>query len=378
MNNQNTLVVISLRGGADGLNILVPYKDDNYYAARPTIAIPRPGAGGASAIELDDTFAMHPSLAPLHTVYERGEIAFVHAVGWPSESHSHFEITDEIEAGQPGSERPRDGWLARCLATRRRSARPPLTSVAFAATLPRLLEGETGVLAAEALPPHLVAPDRAEDDSLKRAIRGLYEKDRMLGPVATRALDAWEAVRNALDSMTTSSAVSRYPKTRFGEQLRSVEALLRAEIGLEAASLELHGWDTHIVQGGVEGGMAERLDELARALDAFAASDAGILERTTIVVMTEFGRRVAENGGAGTDHGRGTAMMLLGPRVRGGRVYGEWPGLAASALSGPGDLAATSDVRDVLAELVAVEFGDRAVSIAFPDYEARKGIGCFA
>jgi uncharacterized protein (DUF1501 family) len=378
MNNENTIVVISLRGGADGLNIVVPYRDENYYAARPTIAIPPPGAGGATTIELDDTFGMHPSLAPLHKLYERGRLAFVHAVGWPGESHSHFEITDEVEAGVPGPSRPRSGWLARCLGTRQRPTQAPMTSLAFATRIPRLLEGETGVLATESLRKYVVSPVQTEDERLQRALRALYEGDPVLGAAAVRALDAWESIQSSLEVMAVSSESSRYPTTVFGEQLRSVEAVLRADIGLEAASLELFGWDTHVVQGGVDGAMADRLDELASSLAAFAESDAELLDRTTIVVITEFGRRVAENGASGTDHGCGTVMMLLGQRVRGGRVLGEWPGLSEAARTGPGDLAATIDVRDVLSEVVAAEFGDRAVGVAFPGFESRKEIGCIA
>ena len=374
MTTRNTIVVVSLRGGADGLNIVVPYRDEHYHAARPTIAIPRPGTGGACAIELDGRFALHPSLAPIYRLYERGMLAIVHAVGWPGESHSHFEITDEIEAGQAGSSRPRSGWLARCLALRTERARGPLTALAFASTLPRLLDGEPGVLTTRSLPKHLVAQEPDVDRRLKMVIRALYRDDPLLGPVATRALDSWEAIRESLEGVLESTATSRYPRTEFGEQFRSVEAVVRAGVGLEAASLELHGWDTHVVQGSVSGGMADRLGELAGALAAFAESEAELLERTTVVVTTEFGRRVAENGGAGTDHGCGTVMLLLGARVRGGRVFGDWPGLGEDTLSGPGDLAATSDVRDVLSELVAAEFGEKAVSVAFPAFRVGKEI----
>jgi uncharacterized protein (DUF1501 family) len=378
METRNTLVVLSLRGGADGLSVLVPYAERAYYDARPTIAIPPPGAPGASALELDDSFALHPSLAPLLGQFESGRLAFVHAVGWPGESHSHFEITDQIEAGSPAVDRPQSGWLARCLATRPTIDRSPLRAVAFGATPARSLAGELGVLTTMELPTYLVSGDSTQEQRIGRALRSLYQDDRLLGPIADRALHAWDSIR-ALDSRQEHEGPGGgYPRSALGRSLRDVETLVSAGVGLEAVTIEHPGWDTHVLQGGTAGAVADRLADLAASLAAFANAASSPLERTTIVVVTEFGRRVQENGGAGTDHGCGSVMMLLGARVRGGRLYGDWPGLGPDRLTGPGDLVATTDVRDVLSELVAAEFGDSVPAIAFPGFRQGVRIGCAA
>jgi uncharacterized protein (DUF1501 family) len=374
----NTLIVVSLRGGADGLNMLVPYCEDAYYDARPTIGLPPPGGDGTAARDLDGRFALHPALARLGPLFDDGRLAFVHAVGWPGDSHSHFEVTDEIEAGVPGTARPQSGWLARCLARREAEDRPTLRTIAFAATPPRLLAGEVGAITTMKLERTLVSNDPVQDSRIRQALHALYRRDEVLGPTAIRTLDVWESVRASLADMDALDRAARYPRTRFGSHFSSVEALLRAGVGLEAASLELSGWDTHVLQGGIEGGMAERLNELAEALDSFATSDAKLLERSTVVVLTEFGRRVRENGGAGTDHGCGSVMILLGNHVRGGRVYGEWPGIAPENLTENGDLVATTDMREVLSEVVAAVFGAKAPERAFPDFGPRRHLGCAA
>jgi uncharacterized protein (DUF1501 family) len=368
---KETLVVVSLRGGADGLNMLVPYRDENYYRARPTIAVPPPGDPGEAAVELDGTFALHPSLAALHSFYETGGLALVHAVGWPGDSHSHFEAWDEIESGAPGDARPSTGWLARYLDATVSTSPGPIRSIAFADTLPRLLVGAPGALVTTSLPEHFVAPKVVDDTRMRRALRALYSEGGQLDDGACAALDAWDSIGETIARDRAGHRDSRYPPTRFGEQFRAIELLQRSDVGLEAASIELYGWDTHVVQGSVTGDLSDRMRELTDALVAYGAN-ADLFDRTTVVVLTEFGRRVAENGGAGTDHGSAGVVMLLGSRVRGGRVFGEWPGLAPESLSGPGDLAAATDVRDVLAEILVDNVGESRISRVFPSYRPRS------
>lgn len=368
-----SLIVVSLRGGMDALNAVVPFREEAYYSARPTTAVPAPGSPGASAIEIDERFALHPSLAPLLPLYERRELAIVHAVGWPGESHSHFEIWDEIESGAPGEDRPRTGWVARYLA--RRPARPGavMRAVAFADTMPRLLTGFAGASVMRGLPGAVLPGDAARDRRMRAALRALHADGSELGESGMRTLDAL----GAMAGLASADPAPGYPKTDFGEQLRSVELLLRAEVGLEAASVELGGWDTHIAQGSVSGVLASRLNELARGISTFVERNRDRMDRVTIVVMSEFGRRLAENASGGTDHGQGGAMLLLGRGVRGGRVYGDWPGLVPERLAGPGDIAATTDVRDVLGELVATRAGDSTAAAVFPGHRPRSSLSLF-
>jgi uncharacterized protein (DUF1501 family) len=369
----DTLIVISLRGGADALNMLVPYREPDYYRLRPTLAVPAPGARGG-AVDLDGAFGLHPRLAPLLPLYERGELAFVHAVGWPGDSHSHFEAWEEIESGAPGEGRPSTGWLARFLRHRSEAPRTPVRAAAFGDTLPRLLAGALGVSAMRRLEDY-VRPARSDRERRMRdALRVLYgDRSSPAGQSGSQTLDALDALERALAA--GAAGESPYPKTDFGGQLRDVEMMMRAGVGLQAASVELGGWDTHFVQGAVEGSMPDLMAELAAGLAAFAERQRDLAGRTTVVVMSEFGRRVEENGSGGTDHGQGGMMMLWGGRVRGGRVCGEWPGLSASRLAGPGDVANTTDVRDVLGEVVAALAGERALGGIFPGYRRYKQLG---
>jgi len=372
---RKSLIVVSLRGGVDGLNVLVPYRDDDYYRARPTIAIPGPSTPRGAAIDLDGMFGLHPALAPLFELFDSGRLAFVNAVGWPGDSHSHFEAWDEIESGSTGSARPSTGWLARYLAATSEGARSPLRSIAFADTLPRLLVGEPGAMVTRTLPTHFVAQEPEVDKRMRAALRRIYGDGTELGIAAVNALAAWDSVDAEVRRDGARSQPKQGNDATFAEQLRAVAVLQRSDVGLRAASVDLHGWDTHVAQGGVSGTMAERLADLAEGLRMYASNE-DLFDRTIVIVLTEFGRRVAENGGAGTDHGSGSTMMILGGPIRGGRVYGRWPGLAATSLSGPGDLAVTTDIRDVIIELLVEDAGDRIASTVFPSYRpgARHGI----
>jgi uncharacterized protein (DUF1501 family) len=370
-----TFVVISLRGGVDALNAIIPYREEAYSRARPSIAIPGPGAPGPAAIELDRTFALHPALAPLAPLYERGELAIVHAVGWPGDTHSHFEVWDEIESGATGSTRPRTGWLARYLALREARPGAVLRAVAIADTLPRLLTGLTTATAMPEVPAALVPGDGGRDRRMRAALRALHDDGSALGGVGVRTIDAFDGLAGLLARDRATSGAGAYPETDFGKGLHTVELLLRGDVGLEASCVELGGWDTHVAQGGTDGAMAALLGELASGLSTFMERQRDIPGRRIVVALSEFGRRVAENGSGGTDHGQGGVALVLGGGVRGGRVYCDWPGLAPERLTGPGDLAATIDVRDVLGELVAGRAGDAVAAAVFPGHRPRSPLG---
>jgi uncharacterized protein (DUF1501 family) len=373
--SKETLVIINLRGGADGLNMVVPYRDSDYRRQRPLLAIPEPKSAGRTAIDLDGFFGLHPSLAPLMPLYEGGRLAILHAAGWPGDSHSHFEAWDEIEAGVAGMDLPTTGWLGRYLNLLSPVPRSPMRAVAFGEHFPQLFRGALGVSCLRSLEDFHLASASDNQREIHRSLRALYSgRDSTLGRIGVGTLDAIETL-GQLTSETGSRAMAGYPDTEFGKQLWSIEQLIRSGIGLEAASLDLKGWDTHILQGSTDGIMAKLLGELASGLSAFMKNLEDRAKDLLVVVMTEFGRRVMENGSGGTDHGQGGVIFICGGRVRGGRVYGEWPGLGESHLAGPGDLAITTDFRDALGEIVSSQLGDRALGQVFPGHSARKRIG---
>jgi uncharacterized protein (DUF1501 family) len=366
--NKKILIIINLRGGADAVNIVVPYGDQNYYRLRPTLSIPQPGRTGRTVIDLDGFFGMHPSLEPLLPFYQQGRMAFLHAVGWPGDSHSHFQAWEEIEAGVVGEARPTTGWLARYLQLLSPTPATPLRAVAFDDTPSKLLMGALGASTIRNLEEFRLAGEK----NLQGSLRALYgENKSSIGRMGIQILDSLDAMEQLLRNKSHSG----YPHTSFGEQLRSVERLIRAGVGLEAASVDLYGWDTHFLEGTTDGLMARLLAELATGISAFMRNLEDRVEDLLVVVMSEFGRRVLENGSGGTDHGQGGVMIFLGGAVSGGRVYGEWPGLADSQLAGPGDIAITTDFRGALGEIVSSQLGERAVGEVFPGYRVGKRLG---
>lgn len=369
MSDSPILVVVSLRGGADALNIVVPHGDADYRKARRALAIGAPSASPSSALDLDGFYGFHPALAPLVPLWKRGAVAVVHAVGWPGQSHSHFEAWEEIESGVVGGARPSSGWLARAL--RLADDGGPLPAVAFASTMPRLLAGCPGAVALSSLEDLRLGA--REPVRFARALAVLHEGTSgvaVSGRRTLEALDVLERVRVRL-----SSRPSGFPPTPFGRQISMIQELVLSGVGLRAASAELGGWDTHIGQGGARGPMAETLAELAASLRALADGLGEALERVRIVVMSEFGRRVVENASGGTDHGQGGVMLVLGGGVKGGRVLGAWPGLTSSRLAEPGDLAITTDFRDLLSDALPPALRSDAV---FPGFVRQRRLGLFA
>lgn len=360
-----TVIVISLRGGADGLNMIVPYQEANYYNQRPTIAIPAPNNSPNAALDLDGFFGFHPALAPLLPLYKDQQLALVHAVGWPGDTHSHFQAWADIESGTLDLDRPNTGWLARYLQMRNPKTNSPLRAVAFGDLLPRILTGAMGVSTLQSLKDFQL---RTTNSRMSKALGSLYQGSDLLGKDAGQTIEALDTIRSLAQTPTTG-----YPDTDFGQQLHALEQLVRANIGLAAAHIELRDWDTHIIQGTTSGGMAHPLQQLATGLATFTQHLAAQRDRLLIIVMTEFGRRVAENGSNGTDHGQGSVMFLWGGGLRGGKVYTDWPGLAPHQLADPGDLRITTDFRDVLSEVLALE--GREVATIFPHYQVQSRLG---
>lgn len=361
----DTLVCIFLRGGADGLNVVVPHGDEAYYRRRPTIAVARPDDGRADerALDLDGFFGLHPALEPLHAIYGAGDLALVHATGSPDESRSHFEAMDLMERGAEGGEYT--GWLARHLATLDTGNESALRAVGVGDMVQTSLTGAVSATALQSIADyHLAGRDERMGD-MQSILYALYQQnDDLLTEAANRTLAALE-VLGQIDVEGYEPGGRAYPERDFGRGLQTIAQLIKAEVGVEVACLDLGGWDTHVAQSNL---LANNLAVLGAGLAAFYEDLPDHRESVTVVVMSEFGRRLQENGGLGTDHGHGNMMMLMGGGVAGGRVFSQWPGLEAEQLVGPGDLAVTTDYRDVLGEILRKRLNNPRLSDVFPEY----------
>ena len=348
-----TLVVIFLRGGADGLTLVAPVADDAYHRARPTLRVTE-----REGLPLDDVFALHPRLAPLVPLWASGELAIVHSVGSEDATRSHFEAQDLMEhAGTAAG-----GWLGRFLRLRAIGQPGALSAVAFGTELPAALRGAPSATVLRSLSTFSLG-DGAQ--GMLRALSDLYAiEHNALGRSARDTVNALQRLER-LASAPRPLAAADYPRDDFGEALRQTAQLVRAGVGLEAATIDLGGWDSHFTQQQL---LEPAMDRLARGLAAFHRDLGPDMARTTVVVMTEFGRRVAENSALGTDHGRGSVMFALGGGVRGGRVVGGWPGLGPDALEGPGDLPVRTNYRNILAPILSEMAEASAVSRTFPGF----------
>lgn len=363
----DTLVTIFLRGGADGLSVVVPHGDAEYYRNRPTLAL-----GRRDVVNLDGFFGLHPALRPLLPLYEAGQMAIVHACGSGDQTRSHFEAMATMERGAFGQTGPASGWLARHLESAPWENGSPLRAVAIGTIVPETLRGASNATALHTVADVRLNVPGARGAAMMDSLAALYGRsdDALTGP-GREALAVLKTLRGLSPTAYKSAAV--YPTDELGDGLRQVALLMKSGVGLEAACLDWGGFDTHVAQGTTGGLLAARLRPLALALAAFAA-DLGPTRwaKTTVVVQSEFGRRVEENSGAGTDHGRAGVMLLLGGSVVGGKVHGVWPGLAPDNLEGPGDLRVTTDYRDVLAEVIARRLKNPRIGDVFPGLAARS------
>ncbi len=363
---RKVLVAVFQRGAADGLNIVVPYGEPRYYDLRPSIAVQPPGRGEDAAIDLNGFFGLHPSLAPLKPLYEERSLAIVAACGSPDPTRSHFDAQDYMESGTPGRKATPDGWLNRALVSRPDA--PPLRAVSLGPELPRALRGANAAVAVANLPSF-----RLPTDNVASVFESMYDgaADAALRHTGRETFEAMKIVEAIGGEPYAAAAGAEYPRGRLGESLRQIARLIKADVGLEVAFTDLGGWDHHVNEIGArasEGQLANVLGEFGRALAAFHADLGERIDDVTLVTMSEFGRAARENGGRGTDHGHANAMFVMGGGVRGGEVYGDWPGLADHQLYEGRDLALTTDFRDVLGELVQKRLGNRHLSAVFPGY----------
>lgn len=367
------LVVIFLRGAVDGLNVVVPYGDANYYEARPKIAIPQPDRGGdaGSAIDLDGYFGLHPALKPLMPFWESRNLAFVHACGSPDNTHSHFEAQDYMESGTPGIATTADGWMNRFMAVL--SGRNPIQAVNVGQTTPRILAGKVAVAS---IPSgrRVTAPIPLDRPEIASAFDRLYDGNDPLSQAYREGRIARQQLRDNLKAGEQEQMMADNgapPAYKFAIDAKRIGQIMARDARVQLAFLDLGGWDTHVNQGNTTGGLARNLDQLAQGLVALQKGLGEVYRETTIVVLSEFGRTVRENGNAGTDHGHGNVMWLLGGGIRGGKVYGQWTGLEAAKLDAGRDLAVTTDFRDVLAGVLSDRFAldGSQVSQIFPKFK---------
>ena len=371
---RKVLVCIFQRGAVDGLGMVVPYAEPAYYRARRSIAIARPGKGDGACVDLDGRFGLHPRLAELKPLFAARELAIVHAVGSPDPTRSHFDAQDFMESGTPGVATTADGWLSRAIAHGAGRAHSPFSGVAMDDGLPLSLRGTARTLAVGDLDSFGMVGRGAVRQKLGEGFAALYRGPAGHDPVrqaGTEALDALGTLKRLRPERLSPAPGARYPKGPLSRKLRQIAQLIKADVGVDVAFADSGGWDTHVSQGGAEGRLARQLAGLGGALAAFRRDLGDHMRDVVVLTMSEFGRTVAENGSGGTDHGHGNAYFVLGGPVRGGKVYGRWPGLEPDQLYQKRDLAVTTDFRDVFAEIAARHLGvPRSVEL-FPAYKAR-------
>ncbi len=368
------LVAIFQRGAADGLNIVVPHGEKAYYDLRPTIAVPRPASGGGneadSAIDLDGFFGLHPSLAPLQPLFAQGHLAIVDAAGSPDPTRSHFDAQDYMESGTPGLKATESGWMNRALPPEQGKV-SPVRAVSLGPVLPRSLRGGQEAIAVQSLGEFRVRNPQASGEFEQLYAQTDVPELKACGRETFEAVSLLQAIGN---QRYEPAGGAQYPRGRFGDSLRQIAQLIKADVGMEMAFADIGGWDHHVNELGQrasQGQLANILREYGQALAAFWQDLGDRMADVALVTMSEFGRTARENGDRGTDHGHANCMFVLGGGIRGGKVYGRWPGLEKEQLYEGRDLALTTDFRDVLGELVARHLGNPTLSSAFPGYEPK-------
>jgi uncharacterized protein (DUF1501 family) len=383
------LICLFQRGAADALNVVVPHGEAAYYQMRPSIAIPRPVSGvPQAALDLDGFFGLHPALGPFKQLWDRGLLAPVHAVGSPSNTRSHFDAQDYMESGTPDNKGTPDGWLNRYLATRgtceecaaasapvgirqQGAGKPqssPFEAVSMTPQTPRILEGPAPVIAMNSLDEFSIRTSGSEAER----IEALYRTGSadVVHAAGGEMFEAMKILRAANPQQYIPEHDADYPRSPFGQHLRQIAQLIKADVGLEIAFADVGGWDTHVNQGGATGQLAGRLDDFAKSIDALVTDLGDRMADVVIMTMSEFGRTARQNGNGGTDHGHATALFVIGGGVHGGKkVFGHWPGLQPEQLNEGRDLALTTDFRSVFSEVVSRHLGAQKLDAIFPGFQ---------
>jgi len=363
------LVVIFQRGAADGLNIVVPHGESAYYAMRPSINIPK-----KSVIDLDGFFGLHPSMSAFQPLWQQKHLAIVHAAGSPDPTRSHFDAQDYMESGTPGLKATEDGWLNRALHELQGSSaqdKSAFRAIALGPSLPRILSGAEPAVAINNVEQFGVGGHNPKAAPIANTFEVMYANsvDTVMHGTGQETFDAVKALKAADPAKYASAAGANYPRGRFGDSLKQLAQLIKANLGVQVAFADIGGWDHHVNEGSTQGQIANILSEFSGSLAALWTDLGDLAEDTVIVTMSEFGRTARENGNRGTDHGHANVMFVLGGPVRGGRVYGRWPGLEQSQLYEGRDLAVTTDFRTVLGEVVSEYLGNTDLKAVFPGFD---------
>jgi uncharacterized protein (DUF1501 family) len=368
------LVVLFQRGAADGLNIVVPHGESAYYAMRPSIAIPRPGRN-ESALDLDGFFGLHPSMSSLKPLWEQEHLAIVHAAGSPDTTRSHFDAQDYMESGTPGVKATEDGWLNRALkapsGADAAKAPSPFRAVALGTSLPRALAGTQPAVALNNINEFGIGGRVGAPAPIAPTFEAMYAQsvDTVLHGTGHETFEAVRMLKSADPARYTPARGANYPNGQLGQGLRQVAQLMKADLGVEVVFTDIGGWDNHVNEGGSQGQLSNLLRQFSQSIAAFWTDLGDLGADTVLVTMSEFGRTARENGNRGTDHGHANVMFVLGGPVKGGKVYGRWPGLDSSQLYEGRDLALTTDFRRVLGEAVARHYGNKDLDTVFPGFE---------
>jgi uncharacterized protein (DUF1501 family) len=350
------LVAIFQRGAADGLNIVVPHGEQRYYDLRPTIAIPK-----KDVLDLDGMFGLHPSLAPLKPLFDAKQLAIVHAAGSPDPTRSHFDAQDYMESGTPGNKGTNDGWMNRALPPIHGPA-SPVRAVSLGPNLPRSMRGSNSAVAVENINNFQV-----KDSVAAKALQSLYHdsRDQVLNGTGREAFDAVSLLQSIQKTPYSPAAGVEYPTGRFGDNMRQIAQLIKANVGVEVAFADIGGWDHHVNETPQ---LTRLLGDFGKSLAAFYQDLGDRMQDVVVVTMSEFGRTAKENGNRGTDHGHANCMFAMGGGIHGGQVFGKWPGLGPDQLNENRDLALTTDFRDVLGEMVMKHLGNQSLKQVFPGY----------
>ena len=363
------LVVLFQRGAADGLNIVVPHHEAAYYALRPSINIPR-----NKVLDLDGFFGLHPSLASFQPLWKERHLAIVHAAGSPDPTRSHFDAQDFMESGTPGVKATDDGWLNRAVHSLPVPADPSaFRAISLGPALPRILTGSEPAVAINNIRDFGVGGNNPKAAPIANTFEAMYDQsvDTVLHGTGKETFDAVKMLKSADPAKYTPAPGANYPGGRFGDSLKQLAQLIKANLGVQVAFADIGGWDHHVNEGNTQGQLANVLQEFSQSISAFWIDLGNLAEDTVIVSMSEFGRTARENGNRGTDHGHANVMFVLGGPVKGGKVYGKWPGLDQSQLYEGRDLALTTDFRRVVGEAVQRHLGNKSLDPVFPGFDSR-------
>ncbi len=366
---KKTLITIFQRGAVDGLNMIVPHGESEYYNIRRNIAIPKPNAN-EGAIDLDGFFGLHPAMKPFESLWKNKNLAVVHCAGSPDNTRSHFDAQDYMEAGTPGNKGTKDGWLNRVMQGMSQKDASPFRSVSMTQQLPRSLYGRAPSIAMTNLADFSIQAG-AYSKSVQGGFEGLYHQVNKKDSLNETGKETFEAVNflkqaNPAQYKPNNGAV--YPQSPLGRSLLQFAQLIKAGVGLEVGFAETGGWDTHVNEGSSRGQLSNLLRDFSNAIAAFTIDLGQKMDDVVILTMSEFGRTARENGNRGTDHGHGNAMFVIGNDIKGGKVYGDWAGLKNNQLNEGRDLAVTTDYRDVFGEVAYKYMGSKDLAKMFPGY----------